>query len=77
MDLIWQFLFQPDVYLDKQEMTQKGSKSSDILDAASNNSPLGRTTDLDQAMKQRDEEKLRKLFMNSETLDLLMPLSAL
>jgi hypothetical protein len=38
-------------------MTQKGSKSSDILDAASNNSPLGRTTDLDQAMKQRDEEK--------------------
>ena len=50
-----------------QEMTQKGSKSSDILDAASNNSPLGRTTDLDQAMKQRDEEKLRKLFKNSET----------
>jgi hypothetical protein len=43
--------------------------SSDILDAASNNSPLGRTTDLDQAMKQRDEEKLRKLFKNSETED--------
>ena len=51
-------------------MTQKGSKSLDIPDTASNNSPLRRTpvvTDLDQAMKQRDEEKLRKLFKNSET----------
>ncbi|CAC5400490.1 FMN2 [Mytilus coruscus] len=53
----------------KQVMTPKGSKSLDIPDLALNNSSLRRTpvTDLDQAMKQRDEEKLRKLFKNTET----------
>ncbi|XP_063427865.1 uncharacterized protein LOC134711271 [Mytilus trossulus] len=52
----------------KQVMTPKGSKSLDIPDLALNNSSLRRTpvTDLDQAMKQRDEEKLRKLFKNTE-----------
>lgn len=45
--------------------TPKSSRSMDLPDTALKRTPL--VTDLDQAMKQRDEEKLRQLFRNSES----------
>lgn len=46
------------------DTTPKFSRSLDLSDSALKRTPV--VTDLDQAMKQRDEEKLRKLFKNTE-----------